>query len=92
MTFTYVVLVKMDMKPSWQELYTIAFICTLACEKVREIVSSEPVAIRYDSHLFLLLYSQFQYPVHVLIILSVVSATSFQCGHGICGILVMLLR
>jgi transient receptor potential cation channel subfamily M protein 3 len=50
MTFTYVVLVKMDMKPSWHELYTIAYICTLACEKVREIVSSEPVAVRYDCH------------------------------------------
>ncbi|XP_033608000.1 transient receptor potential cation channel trpm isoform X2 [Cryptotermes secundus] len=46
-TFTYVVLVKMDMKPSWQELYTIAYICTLAFEKVREIVSSEPVAVSH---------------------------------------------
>lgn len=46
-SFTYVVLVKTDVKPSWQELYTIAYICTLACEKVREIVSSEPVAISH---------------------------------------------
>jgi transient receptor potential cation channel subfamily M protein 3 len=51
-TFTYVVLVKMDAKPSWQELYTIAYVCTLGCEKVREIVSSEPVAIRYDILVF----------------------------------------
>lgn len=49
MSYTYVVLVKTDVKPTWQELYTIAYICTLACEKVREIVSSEPVAIRYDT-------------------------------------------
>ncbi|XP_069671775.1 transient receptor potential cation channel trpm isoform X1 [Periplaneta americana] len=47
MTFTYVVLVKTDPVPSWQELYTIAYICTLACEKIREIVSSEPVAISH---------------------------------------------
>ncbi|XP_021919467.1 transient receptor potential cation channel trpm isoform X2 [Zootermopsis nevadensis] len=46
-TFTYVVLVKTDIKPSWQELYTIAYVITLACEKVREIVSSEPVAISH---------------------------------------------
>ncbi|GLH02373.1 Transient receptor potential cation channel, partial [Gryllus bimaculatus] len=45
--FTYVVLVKMGPVPSWQELYIIAYICTLACEKVREIVSSEPVAVSH---------------------------------------------
>jgi Stage III sporulation protein AC/AD protein family. len=46
MTFTYVVLVKTEEIPSWQELFTIAYIMTLACEKIREIVSSEPVAVR----------------------------------------------
>ncbi|XP_023715703.1 transient receptor potential cation channel trpm isoform X3 [Cryptotermes secundus] len=46
MTFSYTVLVKMENKPSWPELYTIIYICTLACEEVREILSSKPVALR----------------------------------------------
>lgn len=45
--FTYTVLVRMKATPSWQEVYSIAYITTLGCEKLREIVSSEPVAIRY---------------------------------------------
>ncbi|KAK9497367.1 hypothetical protein O3M35_004699 [Rhynocoris fuscipes] len=45
--FSYVVLVKMDPDPSWQEIYCIAYICTLGCEKIREIASSEPVAISH---------------------------------------------
>ncbi|XP_063221522.1 transient receptor potential cation channel trpm isoform X3 [Bacillus rossius redtenbacheri] len=45
MLFSYVVLVKMEATPSWQEFYVISYIITLACEKIREIVSSEPVAI-----------------------------------------------
>ncbi|XP_067002827.1 transient receptor potential cation channel trpm isoform X2 [Anabrus simplex] len=45
--FTYVVLVRMEPSPSWQELYVIAYIITLTFEKVREIVSSEPVAISH---------------------------------------------
>lgn len=47
LVFSYVVLVKMNETPSWQELYVISYICTLGCEKIREIVSSEPVAVRY---------------------------------------------
>nr|CAD7429165.1 unnamed protein product [Timema monikensis] len=43
--YTYVVMVRMEQIPSWQEIYVIAYIVTLACEKIREIVSSEPVAI-----------------------------------------------
>lgn len=43
--FTYTVLVKMEPTPCWQEIYSIAYIATLGCEKVREIISSEPVAI-----------------------------------------------
>ncbi|XP_050524701.1 transient receptor potential cation channel trpm isoform X1 [Daktulosphaira vitifoliae] len=43
--FTYVVLVRMEPDPSWQELYVIAYICTFGCEKIREIVSSEPTSI-----------------------------------------------
>lgn len=45
--FTYTVLVKMGPTPCWQELYSIAYITTLGCEKVREIISSEPVAISH---------------------------------------------
>lgn len=46
--FTYTVLVKMNGSPCWQELYSIAYITALGFEKIREIVSSEPVAIRFD--------------------------------------------
>lgn len=35
----------MDSEPSWQELISIFYISTLGCEKIREIVSSEPVAV-----------------------------------------------
>ncbi|XP_077512947.1 transient receptor potential cation channel, subfamily M [Amblyomma americanum] len=40
--FTYVVLVKMRPEPTWQEVYVIAYIVTLAVEKVREAMMSEP--------------------------------------------------
>ncbi|XP_076339242.1 transient receptor potential cation channel trpm-like isoform X2 [Tachypleus tridentatus] len=43
--YTYVVLVRMQPTPSWQELYVIAYLCTLGVEKIREIVCSEPVKI-----------------------------------------------
>ncbi|XP_037922702.1 transient receptor potential cation channel trpm isoform X4 [Hermetia illucens] len=45
--FTYTVLVKMAPTPRWQEIYSIAYITTLGCEKIREIISSEPVAITH---------------------------------------------
>lgn len=51
-TFSYVVLVKMETTPSNQELYVIFYIATMGCEKVREIISSEPVAIRYSVNVF----------------------------------------
>lgn len=35
----------MEPMPRWQEIYSIAYITTLGFEKIREIVSSEPVAI-----------------------------------------------
>lgn len=47
MIFSYTVLVRMDPSPSWQEYLAISFICTMGCEKVREIVSTEPVAISH---------------------------------------------
>ncbi|XP_049813711.1 transient receptor potential cation channel trpm [Schistocerca nitens] len=45
--FTYVVLIRTEPNLSWQEIYVVAYICTLACEKIREIISSEPVAISH---------------------------------------------
>lgn len=48
--FTYTVLVKMSPYPTWQEVYSILYITTLGCEKIREIISSEPVAISYVNH------------------------------------------
>ncbi|XP_030384030.1 transient receptor potential cation channel trpm isoform X2 [Scaptodrosophila lebanonensis] len=45
--FSFTVLVKMGPAPRWQEWYSIAYITTLGFEKVREIVSSEPVAITH---------------------------------------------
>nr|QDR50959.1 Transient receptor potential cation channel, subfamily M [Heliconius melpomene] len=45
--FTYTVLVKMDITPSWPEIYSICYIITFLCEKIREIITSEPVAIRH---------------------------------------------
>jgi hypothetical protein len=59
MMFTCTVLVKIKNKPSWEELYTIIYVCTLDYEKVRQFVSSEPVAIRYDTLRFLPSCSQF---------------------------------
>ncbi|CAH1123867.1 unnamed protein product [Ceutorhynchus assimilis] len=43
--FSNTVLVKMNDMPSWQEWMSIAFICSLGCEKIRELFSSEPVGI-----------------------------------------------
>ncbi|XP_064548251.1 transient receptor potential cation channel trpm isoform X3 [Drosophila montana] len=45
--FSFTVLVKMGPMPRWQEWYSIAYITTLGFEKVREIISSEPVAITH---------------------------------------------
>ncbi|KAL1129661.1 hypothetical protein AAG570_012606 [Ranatra chinensis] len=47
LAFSYVVLVRMELSPSWPEMFCIAYICTLGCEKIREIASSEPVAISH---------------------------------------------
>ncbi|XP_050299656.1 transient receptor potential cation channel trpm isoform X2 [Anthonomus grandis grandis] len=43
--FSYTILVKMEEMPSWQEVMSIAFICSLGCEKIRELFSSEPVGV-----------------------------------------------
>ncbi|XP_066967422.1 transient receptor potential cation channel trpm isoform X5 [Macrobrachium rosenbergii] len=44
--FTYLVLVKLPKKPQWIEWYVIAYITTLLFEKVREILSTEPVELK----------------------------------------------
>ncbi|GIX66978.1 transient receptor potential cation channel trpm, partial [Caerostris darwini] len=41
--FTFVVLVRLAPQMSWQEAYVTAYLCTLGLEKIREVVSSEPV-------------------------------------------------
>ncbi|XP_072379429.1 transient receptor potential cation channel trpm isoform X4 [Diabrotica undecimpunctata] len=43
--FSYTILVRMDHFPIWQEYYSIAFIISLGCEKLRELFSSEPVGV-----------------------------------------------
>ncbi|KAK4884574.1 hypothetical protein RN001_000845 [Aquatica leii] len=47
MLFSYVVLVKMGPTPTWQEYLAISFIAAMGCEKVREILSTEPVALSH---------------------------------------------
>lgn len=37
----------MDDRPSLAEIYAIAYICTLGCEKVREIATSEPATLSH---------------------------------------------
>lgn len=37
----------MQPTPSWQEYLSIAYICSLGFEKIREIISSEPVAVSH---------------------------------------------
>ncbi|XP_017773710.1 PREDICTED: transient receptor potential cation channel trpm isoform X3 [Nicrophorus vespilloides] len=45
--YSYMVLVRMDQTPRWQEYVVISYICSFGCEKIREIISSEPVAVRH---------------------------------------------
>lgn len=45
--FSYTILVRMIEQPSWPELFAISYIITMGCEKIREIVTSEPVALSH---------------------------------------------
>ncbi|RLU18437.1 hypothetical protein DMN91_008794 [Ooceraea biroi] len=45
--FSYCILVRMDDHPSLAEIYAIAYICTLGCEKMREIAISEPAILSH---------------------------------------------
>lgn len=44
--FTYLVLVKLPKQPQWMEWYVVAYISTLLLEKIREILSTEPVELK----------------------------------------------
>lgn len=45
--FSYCILIQMNDRPSLAEIYAIAYICTLGCEKVREIATSEPATLSH---------------------------------------------
>lgn len=45
--YSYCILISMDDHPSLAEIYAIAYICTLGCEKVREIATSEPATLSH---------------------------------------------
>ncbi|KAK9299484.1 hypothetical protein QLX08_007502 [Tetragonisca angustula] len=45
--FSYCILIHMTDHPSLAEIYAIAYICTLGCEKVREIATSEPATLSH---------------------------------------------
>ena len=38
--YTYMVLIKMEAIPSWQEIYVIAYLLTMGVEKLREVSNS----------------------------------------------------
>ncbi|XP_033750310.1 LOW QUALITY PROTEIN: transient receptor potential cation channel subfamily M member 3-like [Pecten maximus] len=44
--YTYVVLVKTSPHPRWQEYLVMCYMFTLAIEKIRQVIASEPVKIR----------------------------------------------
>ncbi|XP_071516413.1 transient receptor potential cation channel trpm isoform X2 [Panulirus ornatus] len=44
--YTYVVLVRLPKQPEWMEWYVVAYISTLILEKIREILSTEPVELK----------------------------------------------
>ncbi|XP_012280563.1 transient receptor potential cation channel trpm isoform X2 [Orussus abietinus] len=45
--FSYSILVRMGESPGWPEIYAIMYVCTLGCEKVREIAISEPATLSH---------------------------------------------
>ncbi|XP_043250492.1 transient receptor potential cation channel trpm isoform X3 [Colletes gigas] len=45
--FSYCILIHMDDHPSLAEIYAITYVCTLGCEKVREIATSEPATLSH---------------------------------------------
>lgn len=51
--YTYVVLVRLEYKPSWQEYFVISYLSTLLLEKFREILCSEPVKFSHKISVWL---------------------------------------
>lgn len=45
--FSYTILVRMSDQPSLPEYFSIFYVITMGCEKIREIVTSEPVALSH---------------------------------------------
>lgn len=77
--FSYTVLVKMRNTPTWQECLAILYICTLGCEKVRELLSSEPVAI---SHKFAVWIWNMWNPCDAAAVLFFFIALAFRLQHN----------
>ena len=46
MVMTYVVLIKIPYIPSWQEIFCMAYVFTLGCEKFREVSVCVCVCVR----------------------------------------------
>ena len=44
--YTYTLLIKLPEVPAWNEYYVMAYIATFGCEKIREIMASEPIQLR----------------------------------------------
>ncbi|KAL5005502.1 hypothetical protein ScPMuIL_018958 [Solemya velum] len=52
MFYTYVVLIKTSKSPRWQEYYVMSYIFSLAVEKIRQVIASEPVKFKMKLHVF----------------------------------------
>ncbi|KAK7496878.1 hypothetical protein BaRGS_00011858 [Batillaria attramentaria] len=50
--FMYMVLARLRPTPEWQELYVMAYVATLAVEKVRQVIASEPVKVSMKIRMF----------------------------------------
>ncbi|CAD5113778.1 DgyrCDS2946 [Dimorphilus gyrociliatus] len=73
--FTYVVLVRMDRHVELQEAYVITYVFTLAIEKTREVISSEPVKL---SQKILVYFSEFWNICDTLAIILFIIGVSFR--------------
>ncbi|XP_025077050.1 transient receptor potential cation channel subfamily M member 3-like isoform X4 [Pomacea canaliculata] len=51
--FMYTVLAKLQETPQWQELYVMAYISTLAVEKIRQIIASEPTKVSMKMRMYI---------------------------------------
>jgi transient receptor potential cation channel subfamily M member 3 len=51
--YTYTLLIKLPEVPAWNEYYVMAYIATFGCEKVREVMASEPIRLRQKLYVWL---------------------------------------